>query len=224
MAAVARIAARAKAENAARDAKMAATVKTEDQLADEQEGNKRLIGLALLASVGLSVPFYSKNLERLGTKVASGGKDDGYGKYKEKPKKDAGKAAAQFFFKRGCKAAGFEPASVLWAMPSCAIRPSSPLLHPLKHLCSSRSHAIQTRIRSIWQSHLTRGRVRVKKGALGRVLGQRSRFPWRFLLFPHGTSWSLSFPHGPCQRSAALPKCCAECGSRHRRPAAFPSP
>jgi len=99
--AVARIAARAKAENAARDAKAAATVKTEAQLEEEQEGNKRLIGLALLASVGLSVPFYSKNLERLGTKVASGGKDDGYGKYKEKPKKDAGKAAAQFFFKRG---------------------------------------------------------------------------------------------------------------------------
>ena len=43
----------------------------------------------------------SKNLERLGTKITSGGKDDGYGKYKEPPKKDLGKAASQFFFKRG---------------------------------------------------------------------------------------------------------------------------
>jgi FtsZ-binding cell division protein ZapB len=75
--------------------------KTEAELEEEQEASKRNIGLALVASVALSVPFYSKNLERLGTKIASGGKDDGYNKYADKPKKDMGKAASQFFFKRG---------------------------------------------------------------------------------------------------------------------------
>lgn len=99
--AIARIAARAKAENAANDAKAASSVKTEAELEEEQEASKRNIGLALVASVALSVPFYSKNLERLGTKIASGGKDDGYNKYADKPKKDVGKAASQFFFKRG---------------------------------------------------------------------------------------------------------------------------
>jgi len=100
--AIARIAARAKAENAANDAKALKNVKTEEELEEEQEASKRNIGLALLASVGLSVPLYAKNLARLGTKIASGGKDDGYGKYKEEPKKqNLGKSASQFFFKRG---------------------------------------------------------------------------------------------------------------------------
>ena len=40
------------------------------------------MGGALLGSVVLSVPFYYKNLLRLGTKIASGGKEDGYDKIK----------------------------------------------------------------------------------------------------------------------------------------------
>ena len=44
---------------------------------------------ALGASVVLSVPFYFQNLERLATKVASGGKDSGYEKKGGKGRKQA---------------------------------------------------------------------------------------------------------------------------------------
>lgn len=47
--------------------------------AEEQSAEgKGLVGAALLGSVVLSVPFYYKNLQRLGTKISSGGKDSGY--------------------------------------------------------------------------------------------------------------------------------------------------
>jgi len=41
-----------------------------------------LVGGVLVGSVALSVPFYWKNLARLGTKITSGGKDDGYDTFK----------------------------------------------------------------------------------------------------------------------------------------------
>ena len=55
--------------------------------------------------VVLSVPFYYKNLERLGTKIASGGKDSGYETKSKKliePKNKVSglKAARGAFFKR----------------------------------------------------------------------------------------------------------------------------
>lgn len=99
--AIAAIAARAKAENEANAAKAAASFKTEEELIEETESAKRNIGLAVFASVALSVPFYFKNLQRLGTKIATGGKDDGRGGMPAQSKKDVGKAASQFFFKRG---------------------------------------------------------------------------------------------------------------------------
>merc|ERR1712224_783562 len=70
---------------AAKNAKLAeeernkAPGKTEEEEAEERENSKKLIGGALVGSVVLSVPFYYKNLQRLGTKIASGGEDSGYG-------------------------------------------------------------------------------------------------------------------------------------------------
>ena len=47
---------------------------------EEQDngGALGLVGGVLVGSVALSVPFYWKNVARLVTKIASGGKDDGY--------------------------------------------------------------------------------------------------------------------------------------------------
>lgn len=52
--------------------------KTKEEVAEE-EGGKLTPVYGALGVVGLSVPFYFANLQRLGTKVASGGRDDGYG-------------------------------------------------------------------------------------------------------------------------------------------------
>ena len=74
-------AANAAAAEAARKAAAEAPVVDE-----EAEKSKAInsIGLLLVGGTALSVPFYFKNLQRLGTKVASGGKDDGYNRYKGK--------------------------------------------------------------------------------------------------------------------------------------------
>ena len=59
--------------------------------------------IALGGGTALSIPFYFQNLKRLGTKVASGGKDSGYQQSKKlvDAKGDgAAKAAKAFFFKR----------------------------------------------------------------------------------------------------------------------------
>lgn len=49
-------------------------------LSEQSEEGKGLVGTFLLGSVALSLPFFYKNVLRLGTKITSGGKDDGYGK------------------------------------------------------------------------------------------------------------------------------------------------
>ena len=98
--AMAAIAARTRQKYEAEKAKAEANTMSTEELMAAQEENKRNIYLALGGSVVLSVPFYFKNLQRLGTKIVSGGKDDGRGGYVEE-KKDIGKAASQFFFKRG---------------------------------------------------------------------------------------------------------------------------
>ena len=67
---------------AAEAARNAAPEKTDEELEAEKGNSKALIGAALVGSVGLSVPFYWKNIARLATKVGTGGKDDGYNKYK----------------------------------------------------------------------------------------------------------------------------------------------
>jgi len=53
--------------------------KTKEEVAEEESGKLTPV-YATLGLVGLSVPFYFANLQRLGTKVASGGRDDGYGR------------------------------------------------------------------------------------------------------------------------------------------------
>ena len=72
------------ARNAARaeEARAAAAAKADEPT---EEGNPALVvGGALFASVALAYPFFNKNVERLGTKIATGGKDSGYGKYGKK--------------------------------------------------------------------------------------------------------------------------------------------
>lgn len=49
----------------------------EEKVRDSSEG-KAQVGGILLGGTALSVPFFAENLKRLGTKIASGGKDDGY--------------------------------------------------------------------------------------------------------------------------------------------------
>ena len=64
----------------------AAAKAAEEKAAQEAKGVEEnnsgglLVGGALLGSIALSFPFYSENVKRLGTKVASGGKDRGYTK------------------------------------------------------------------------------------------------------------------------------------------------
>jgi len=53
--------------------------RTEEEIKAEKE-QQQLPVLAAGGLVALSVPFFAANLGRLGTKVASGGKDDGYGR------------------------------------------------------------------------------------------------------------------------------------------------
>lgn len=74
---VERIAAKSAAANAAARAKAAAE---EQKKIEGADSGKILVPAFLLGSVGLSLPFFLPNLIRLGTKVASGGEDDGYGK------------------------------------------------------------------------------------------------------------------------------------------------
>ena len=71
----------------------------------ELDSGEKLKPILLVAGGGLalSIPFYFQNLQRLGTKVASGGKDSGYAQSKKlvDAKGDsAGKAAKSFFFKQ----------------------------------------------------------------------------------------------------------------------------
>lgn len=74
---VKRIAAQSASANAAARAKA-----EKEKLVKESGGgnsSQALVPAFLLASVGLSLPFFLPNLLRLGTKVMSGGENDGYG-------------------------------------------------------------------------------------------------------------------------------------------------
>jgi len=61
--------------------------RTPEEIAAEQEQQAGGIKLAVGGGLALAVPFFAANLQRLGIKVASGGKDDGYGKVPVKGKK-----------------------------------------------------------------------------------------------------------------------------------------
>jgi hypothetical protein len=94
--AVADIAARANAAAAKeRDSKRVAEPEPEVSTGDKLKP----VLTALGGSVVLSVPFYYKNLQRLATKISSGGEDDGRGGGSKPAKKAARKVA-----KRGAKA------------------------------------------------------------------------------------------------------------------------
>ena len=73
---VQRIAAQSAAANAAARAK----AELEQQNKEGAGKSQALVPAFLFASVGLSLPFFLPNLLRLGTKIMSGGKDDGYGR------------------------------------------------------------------------------------------------------------------------------------------------
>ena len=52
-------------------------------IAVEEEGNPALlVGGIVVGGTIASTAFYTKNLQRLGTKIATGGKDDGYNRFK----------------------------------------------------------------------------------------------------------------------------------------------
>merc|ERR1711924_86484 len=103
------IAAKANAKAiAAREAE-AAKMDAKDDEASTGDKLKPII-TAVGASVVLSVPFYYQNLQRLFTKVSSGGEDSGYAKKsggrkalkkpKKQPKKNFAKIAAASLFKK----------------------------------------------------------------------------------------------------------------------------
>lgn len=75
---VKRIAAQSASANAAARAK-AEKEKLEKESGSGGNSSQALVPAFLLASVGLSLPFFLPNLLRLGTKVMSGGENDGYG-------------------------------------------------------------------------------------------------------------------------------------------------
>jgi hypothetical protein len=77
----------ARANQKAEADRVAAANKAPEQEVSAQDKATPVLA-ALGGSVALSVPFYYKNLQRLGTKIASGGKDSGYEKKdKGKPKR-----------------------------------------------------------------------------------------------------------------------------------------
>jgi len=100
---------KAEAEKAAKFSAMRAPGEEEKALMEAQEEAKRNILLVGVGGTALSVPFFYKNLERLSTKVFSGGEDSGYGsaedvryrkavaaeKAKAKADKKAGKKVAK---------------------------------------------------------------------------------------------------------------------------------
>jgi len=61
--------------------------RTPEEIAAEKEQQESGIKLAVGGGLALAVPFFAANLQRLGIKVASGGKDDGYGKVPVRGKK-----------------------------------------------------------------------------------------------------------------------------------------
>ena len=75
---VQRIAAQSAAANAAARAK--AELEQQNRESADGKSQQALVPAFLFASVGLSLPFFLPNLLRLGTKIMSGGKDDGYGR------------------------------------------------------------------------------------------------------------------------------------------------
>eukprot|EP00586_Coscinodiscus_wailesii_P011896 CAMPEP_0172490642 /NCGR_PEP_ID=MMETSP1066-20121228/21148_1 /TAXON_ID=671091 /ORGANISM="Coscinodiscus wailesii, Strain CCMP2513" /LENGTH=162 /DNA_ID=CAMNT_0013259215 /DNA_START=126 /DNA_END=614 /DNA_ORIENTATION=+ len=74
---VKRIAAQSAAANEAARAK-----KEKEAAAKAEGGGTNLVGLAAAGGVVLTLPFFLPNLQRLGTKLGSGGESDGYGKKK----------------------------------------------------------------------------------------------------------------------------------------------
>lgn len=66
------------AQAAAKQAKKIKEARAPDEVKKEEEGKLNGVYVALGAGA-LSVPLFAQNLKRLGTKIASGGKDDGYG-------------------------------------------------------------------------------------------------------------------------------------------------
>jgi hypothetical protein len=72
---VKRIAAQSAAVNEAARAK-----KAKEAPKEKGDGGKSLVGLAAAGGVVLTLPFFLPNLMRIGTKLTSGGEDDGYGK------------------------------------------------------------------------------------------------------------------------------------------------
>jgi len=90
---------KAAAEKAAKFSSMKAPGEEEAALAAAQEEAKRNILLVGVGGTALSVPFFYKNLERLSTKVFSGGEDTGYGsaediRYRQSVAAEKAKAAA----------------------------------------------------------------------------------------------------------------------------------
>lgn len=67
-----------------------------DQVVTTEEKVAPIAGVAI-AGVALSVPFFFQNLQRLGTKVASGGQDSGYAR---KGGKTLAKQVGMSFFKK----------------------------------------------------------------------------------------------------------------------------
>merc|ERR1719203_2688808 len=78
-----------------RAAKMAAigTQKTEAELLEEQEASKRNILFIAGGGTLASTAFFYKNLQRLATKVLSGGQDSGYGSAQDNNYRRGKKAA-----------------------------------------------------------------------------------------------------------------------------------
>ena len=75
---VRRIAAQSEAANAAARAKK---VKEEEDAKNNSGAGQNLVAAGLVGSVALSLPFFLPNLIRLGKKLSSGGKNDGYGNW-----------------------------------------------------------------------------------------------------------------------------------------------
>merc|ERR1719311_1770916 len=81
--AMARIAAKTTAANEAAKAARVRAPPTGAELLAKQEESKNKILLVAVGGSALSIPFFFKNLQRLATKVATGGQDSGYGSAKD---------------------------------------------------------------------------------------------------------------------------------------------